>query len=172
MKAIGKLFKILTKTVLWAIFLALIIPVGYFAVRMGQPMDLPEYKGLTYYQYVEWEKFEQEKSGAEYEATHEVNYPVDSWTTAGGCIVNDLAFGHVGLFLSQGPALILDTVLLDRPFDAVHFLPNWWANFEKQHLIIMRENSNGPVCNIPSVIPDDYALSVGAQLPEPDIAQQ
>ena len=172
MKAIGKLFKILTKTVLWAIFLALIIPVGYFAVRMGQPMDLPEYKGLTYYQYVEWEKFEQQKSAAEYEATHEIHPNAEGTDITTRCVAIDLAFGHAGLFLSQGPALILDTVLLDRPFDAVHFLPNWWANFEKQHLIIMRENSNGPVCNIPSVIPDDYALSVGAQLPEPDIAQQ
>jgi len=58
---IGKIIKFLIKAVLWVVFIALIVPVGYFAVRMGQPMDLPEYKGLTYYQYLEWERLEQEK---------------------------------------------------------------------------------------------------------------
>ena len=166
MKAVGKLFKFITKTILWVIFLALIIPVGYFAVRMGQPMDLPEYKGLTYYQYIEWEKFEQhenwEKNGDRYRAQNP-----DSGLTEAGCNQSIFVFGHGGLFLSQGPSLILDSVLLDAPFDALHFLPNWWANFEKQHLSILRSGPKRfPACRIPGVIPDDYALSVGAQLPD------
>jgi hypothetical protein len=162
---IGKLFKFLTKTVLWAIFIALIIPVGYFAVRMGQPMELPEYKGLTYYQYLEWEKFEQhenwEKNGDAYRAKNP-----DSGLTEAGCNGTTFALGHGGLFFSTPLAIIMDSVMADKPFDAVHFLPNWWAMFEKEHLVILGAGPNRfPACRIPGAIPDDYALSVGAQLP-------
>ena len=166
---IGKLFKFLTKMVLWAIFLALIIPVGYFVLRMGQPMDLPEYKGLTYYQYLEWEHLEQEKTLEEYRKNHTVEYDGN----VNLCSVATRLTGHAGLFLSQGPALILDSVLLDRPFDPVHFLPNWWESFENEHLVILRGNSSGhPACRIPSAIPDNYALSIGVQLLEDEEVQQ
>ncbi len=166
MNAIGKTIKFLTKTVLWAIFLALIIPVGYFAVRMGQPMDLPEYKGLTYYQYVEWEKFEQHKNWEENGDAYRAKNP-DSGSSEKACNGSSFATVHAGLFLSQGPALILDTVLLDRPFDALHFLPNCWANFEREHAGQLAANPHRyPTCRISGVIPDDYALSIGMQLPE------
>ena len=169
---IGKTIKFLTKVILWAVFLALIIPVVYFAVRMGKPMDRSEYKGLTYYQYLEWHHLEQEKSGKAYGAAHPTppeGYDID---VGKACTANALVFGHVGLFLSQGPALILDSILLDRPFDTSHFLSDWWANFEREHLVIMRGNSSGhPICRIPDEIPDDYALSVGAHLPKEEVVQ-
>ena len=165
MKAIGKLFKFLTKTVLWAIFLALIIPVGYFALRMGQPMDLPEYKGLTYYQYLEWEHLEQEKQLEE----HYAKYPAvqgEKFEEVNTCGIIAFAFGHTGRFFSQ-PLLIAEkSIMADEPFDVLHFLPNWWRNFETDHLKTLRGNENAhPMCRIPSMIPDDYALSVGAQPP-------
>ena len=167
-----KIIKFLAKVVLWAVFLALIIPVVYFAVRMGKPMDRPEYKGLTYYQYLEWHHLEQEKSGKAYRAAHPTppeGYDID---VGKACTANALVFGHVGLFFSQGPALILDSILLNRPFGMSHFLSNWWVNFEREHLVIMRGNSSGhAICRIPDVISDEYALSVGAQLPEEESVQ-
>jgi|APSaa5957512622_1039677.scaffolds.fasta_scaffold52011_1 hypothetical protein len=170
MKAIGRLFKILTRTVLWAILIALIIPVGYFVVRMGQPMDLPEYKGLTYFQYLEWGKLEHEKSAVEYEVTHEIHPDAEGTNIAGGCVSVDRAFGHAGRFFSQPLLMIEKSIMADKPFDYVHFLPDWWASFEKDHLNTLRGNSNLPVCNIPASIPDEYAISVGAKLPE--VAQE
>ena len=166
MKAIGKLFKILTKTVLWATFLALIIPVGYFALRMGQPMDLPEYKGLTYYQYLEWEHIEQEKHLKEYYAKNP-SVRGEKFEKINTCGIAQFTLGHTGLFLSQ-PLLVAEkSIVADEPFDALHFLPNWWASFEKQHLVILRGNATRhPICRTPGAIPDEYALSVGAQLPE------
>ena len=166
---IGKIIKFLTKVVFWMVFVALIIPVAYFAARMGQPMDHPEYKGLTYYQYLEWQQIEHEKSGEAYRATHPKAQDNNVGEVCNGIA---LTFGHAGLFFSQGPALILDSALLGRPFNAVHFLPNWWANFEREHLVVMRGNSGGTViCRIPNEIPDEYALSVGAHLPEEEVVQ-
>jgi hypothetical protein len=158
---IGKIIKILIKAVLWVVFIALIVPAGYFAVRMGQPMDLPEYKGLTYYQYLEWEHLEHEKRLEEYRLERVVEHE----GKVNPCSIAAFSTGHAGLFLSQGPALILDSIMLERPFDVVHFLPNWWANFEREHLIVMRSNSNrASACRIPVEIPDEYALSVGIKI--------
>jgi hypothetical protein len=165
---IGKLIKFLIKTVLWVVLISLIIPVGYFALRMGQPMDLPEYKGLTYYQYLEWEHLEHEKRLEEYRSKHTVEYEGN----LNPCSIAAFSTGHAGLFFSQGPALILDSIMLKRPFDVFRFLPNWWANFEREHQIVMRSNSNrASACRIPAEIPDEYALSVGVKISEGDVAQ-
>jgi hypothetical protein len=47
MKAIAKLFATLIKTALILLMLAHLVPILYFAWRMTQPMDIPEFKGLT-----------------------------------------------------------------------------------------------------------------------------
>jgi hypothetical protein len=49
-------FKILANAVWILLLLTIIFPIGWFAWRMGQPMDMPEYNGLTYYQFVSWRK--------------------------------------------------------------------------------------------------------------------
>ena len=166
MNAIGKLFEFLTKTVLWAILIALIIPVGYFAVRMGQPMDLSEYKGLTYYQYVEWEHMVQREHLDEWHAKNP-SVQGEEYEKINTCGIISFAFGHTGRFFSQPLLLIERSVMTDEPFDFIRFLPNWWENFERNHLATLRGNSTAhPICRIPSVIPDDYALSVGAQPPK------
>ena len=164
MKAIGKLFKILAKTISLAIFLAVAIPVTYFAVRMGQPMDLPEYKGLTYYQYLKWESLEYEKLGEAYRINNPT--PATNVDAGVGCNINARLFGHIGPFFSQPLVTVFEAKKFDTTIDTTRFFPNWWAGFEKGHLQILRGNSmRHPICRIPSVIPDDYALSVGAQLP-------
>lgn len=163
---IGKLIKFLAKTILWAVFIALVIPVGYFALRMGQPMDLPEYKGLTYYQYLEWEHLEQEQHLEEYHAKNP-SVQGEKYEEINTCGIIAFAFGHTGRFFSQPVLMIEKTIMTNEPFDALHFLPNWWGRFETDHLKTLRANSTAhPICRIPSVIPDDYALSVGAQLPD------
>ncbi len=160
MKAIGKLIK-------WAILLALVIPVGYFAIRMGQPMEQPEYKGLTYYQYLEWEHMVQEEHLEEYYKNNPSAEETKRFEKINSCGVISFAFGHMGRFFSQPLNIIVASVMEDKPFDVLHFLPNWWSGFEVNHLKTLEGNSNRhPICRTPSVIPDDYALSVGAKLPQ------
>ena len=163
MKALGRLFKFVGKMISWAVFIAFAIPVAYFAVRMGQPMDLPEYKGLTYYQYIEWEKSEQHKNWEKIGEAYRAKNP-DSGLSEKACNRTSFGIGHVALFLTQGPTILLDQ---DSSFDYALFLPNWWASFEEQHLALLRGNPKGyPPCRIPGSISDDYALAVGVQLPE------
>jgi len=50
------LFKTIFKIIMLTILLAIITPILYFAWRMGQPLSQPEFKGLTYYQFIEWRK--------------------------------------------------------------------------------------------------------------------
>jgi hypothetical protein len=167
---IGKIIKFLIKAVLWVVFIALIVPVGYFAVRMGQPMDLPEYKGLTYYQYLEWERLEQEKHLKEYFTENPATQ--EEYENINGCAVISRSFGHSGRFFSQPVILLERSVIEDKPFDFMRFLPNWWMMFEENHLKTLHANSTGhSVCRIPDEIPDDYALSVGAQLPREEVVQ-
>ena len=54
MIVITKLFGTLIKTVLVLLMLALLAPILYFAWRANQPMDMPEFKGLTLVQYEDW----------------------------------------------------------------------------------------------------------------------
>jgi hypothetical protein len=51
MNAITKLFATLIKTVLVLLIFALLTPILFFAWRMNQPMDMPEFKELTCVQY-------------------------------------------------------------------------------------------------------------------------
>jgi len=53
MNTLRKGFTLLFKTILPALLVAVLIPIEYFAWRAGQPMELPEFKGLTYYQFLE-----------------------------------------------------------------------------------------------------------------------
>ena len=70
MKTIRKVFTLLFKTTLLALLIAVLTPILYFAWRAGQPMELPEFKGLTYYQFTKWRKMKYEESIARYEASH------------------------------------------------------------------------------------------------------
>jgi len=54
MKTIRKGIAQLFKTILLALLAVILVPILYFAWRTGQPMELPEFKGLTYYQFLEW----------------------------------------------------------------------------------------------------------------------
>jgi hypothetical protein len=54
MKTIRKGIALLFKITLLAILIAILTPTLYFAWRATQPMELAEFKGLTYYQFLEW----------------------------------------------------------------------------------------------------------------------
>ena len=46
----------LWKIILIMLLVTIVVPVGYLAWRADQPMDLPQFKGYTYYQYLDWRK--------------------------------------------------------------------------------------------------------------------
>ena len=52
MKTIRKGLSLLFKTTLLALLIAALTPILYFTWRMGKPLPQPEFKGLSYYQYM------------------------------------------------------------------------------------------------------------------------
>jgi hypothetical protein len=70
MKTIRKGFALLLKITLLALLVAVLTPILYFTWRAAQPMELPEFKGLTYYQFLEWRKIAQNDFELKYQASH------------------------------------------------------------------------------------------------------
>ena len=70
MKTIRKGVSLLFKITLLALLVAMLTPILYFAWRAGQPMELTEFKGLTYYQFMEWRSIAQNKFEVKYQASH------------------------------------------------------------------------------------------------------
>ncbi len=51
-----KLFAFFSKTVILIVIAAMLVPAGYFAWRMNQPLPQSEFRGLTTYQFLEWQE--------------------------------------------------------------------------------------------------------------------
>jgi len=83
MIVITKLIGTLIKAVLALLMLALLAPILYFAWRANQPMDMPEFKGLTFVQYEDWRKMALNDIEAQYIQNHPeiklVPFPLALW---------------------------------------------------------------------------------------------
>ena len=62
--------KIISTTILVLLLVTIVVPVGYLAWRADQPMELPQFKGYTYYQYLNWRKDALHQMAVEYQASH------------------------------------------------------------------------------------------------------
>jgi len=77
-KAIQFVFKTIAAATLAASLLAIVLPIGFFAWRAGQPMESPQFNGLTFYQYMTWRVKTHNEVAAQYQATHP-NKDVKPW---------------------------------------------------------------------------------------------
>jgi hypothetical protein len=125
------------KITLILLIIVIVVPLGYFAWRAGQPMEMPQFNGLTFYQYMNWRIETFNANGAQYQADHP-DAKVRTW----GCTVGD-----VGYMLTMGPLTEFYTLAgiypgIRRfinskdyqyiPDDAtwLTFLSSWWATYE------------------------------------------
>jgi hypothetical protein len=60
----------LGKLVLLILLVTLVVPIGYLAWRADQPMELPQFKGYTYYQYLAWRKDALHQMAVNYKTAH------------------------------------------------------------------------------------------------------
>ena len=161
--------KTLFKLTFLAFVLAIMTPIAFFAWRMGQPMDAPEFKGLTYYQYSTWIREEYDKAWKDVDMeAYRVKHP-NSGLDADACANVDFVLHGASVF-SLGLDMILANILGDEPFPA-HPLLTWWQRFEAIQVGLLDNAGGYPACRIPDSISDDYALSVGAKLPSENGAQ-
>ena len=146
--------KIISTTILVLLIVTIVVPVGYLAWRAGQPMDLPQFKGYTYYQYLSWRKDALHKMAVEYQSSHpnakmgggvDMCYWVDttSWL---------ITFPQTGFYTLVGvfPNLVKYVTLPDRkyiPQDVTifTFLPDWWKTYEQSIWYLASTTIEGPV---------------------------
>ncbi len=64
------LLKIIGAILLIVVLATIVLPVGYLAWRADQPIDLPQFKSLSYYQYLKWRKGAYHELAVEYKAAH------------------------------------------------------------------------------------------------------
>ncbi|MGD0879165.1 MAG: hypothetical protein ABSA01_13605 [Anaerolineales bacterium] len=163
--------KLLGNIVLIIALATIVVPVGYLAWRADQPMDLPQFKGLTYYQYLNWRESSYHKLAIEYRAAYPNAKMGEGWDA---CFDVDTA-GDLGLKLPLAgfytlvgafPNLGKYVTPPDRQYIPKHvtlltFLPDWWLIYEAFVWDSAQHAPYGPVVycrlqpNIPtSVSPD------------------
>jgi hypothetical protein len=140
MKIVRKGFALLFKTTLLALLVAVLIPILYFAWRAEQPMELPEFKGLTYYEFLEWRSIAHNDLEVKYQASHpEVKVKI------GVCDnTNRVMTFSVGVLQSwwytfwswrddrnRLAMLEANYPVTNESVTWSNFMPSWWQSYEK-----------------------------------------
>ncbi len=138
MNTLRKGFALLFKTILLALLIAVLTPILYFAWRMGKPLPQPEFKGLSYYQFMKWRKMAAEDVIEKYIAFH----PNFKYTGVGepitACYSGDVFIGYVFLppqafsYTVASLAGVMPDELHPLPTGAtlLNFISKWWDTFE------------------------------------------
>ncbi len=170
-KAIKFVFKTIIAATLAAIILAIAMPVVFFAWRTGQPMEAPQFNGLTFYQYMTWRIETYNEVAAQYQAAHP-DVKVQAW----GCnIVGNSTFvifapmSEFYTLAGKFPALRRFINPLDYryiPTDVTWAtLPSaWWTTYEAMISSTIRSDSHLiGYCQLPQYPPTPEQL--GTQKP-------
>ena len=162
--------KIISTTILVLLLVTIVVPVGYLAWRADQPMELPQFKGYTYYQYLNWRKDALHVMAVKYQTAH------PNAKMGGGL---DMCFkGETGTMLLLGlplngfytlagafPNLEKYVTPKDRkniPQDVtlMAFLPDWWNIYENYVWYMTSTTVDGPVayCRLAGTPPAPAAV--------------
>lgn len=152
------------------ILATIIVPVGYLAWRADQPMDLPQFNGLTYYQYLKWREASYHQLAVDYRTA----YP--SAKMGGGldmCFQDETGFTLglklplAGFYTLAGafPNLVEYVTPPDRHYipqdvSLLTFLPDWWWTYEAFVWDSAQHAPYGPVvyCRLQPNIPASVSL--------------
>jgi len=130
----------LVKLVLLILLVTLVVPIGYLAWRADQPMALPQFKGLTYYQYLNWRKDAYHQMAVNYKASHpnakmgggldmcfqdETAVDLAYSLPVSGIYVLSSVFPNLQKFIDQSQIKAPSGVTW------LNFLPDWWLVYEK-----------------------------------------
>ncbi len=138
MKTIRKGPALLMKITMPALIGVMLIPALYFAWQMGRPISQPEFKGLTYYQYMKWRRIATEDAIAGYMEAHPGYKYTGIGTPVTACYSMDLIGGYIFLpaqAFSYAIAALNGTKPYDQhplPVDVtlLNFVPKWWETYE------------------------------------------
>lgn len=164
LKTLGKAFGLLFKLTLILLIAAILLPIGWFVLRAGQPMDLPQFKGLSYYQYLQWRQMAYRQMAVDYQTAHP-DYPMNGGLDM--CLKTEVgvslayAFPVSGIFTLSGKYPSLQRFLDQRGIQAptgvawANFLPLWWQTYEKFVWSAADYAPHGPVvrCRLKPIVP-------------------
>jgi hypothetical protein len=138
MKTILAGLALLFKTTLLVLLIATLAPILYFAWQMGKPLSQPEFKGLSYFQYMDWRKMATEDVIAKYIVSHPnfkykgIGEPITA-CYSGDLIVNSLFLPTQALsYTIDSLAGGMPDELHPLPIDVtlLNFMTKWWNTFE------------------------------------------
>jgi hypothetical protein len=150
----AKLIAGLFKAALLVLAIAILTPIVFFAWRAGQPMDLPEFGGRTYYQVLAERKTAlYNKSLAYHEAHPAVRMSLNM------CFAIETGITTLELFPATGAITLWYLIHTDEYYAAKNhiydlaissagFFPTWWKNYELGLLSDYRYVDPVAYCNI------------------------
>ena len=133
--------KIISTTILVLLLVTIVVPVGYLAWRADQPMELPQFKGYTYYQYLNWRKDALHQMAVEYQTSHpnaKMGGGLDMCYNVDTQVLFYLLCRMTGFYTLAGafPNLVKYVTPPDRKYipkdvTILTFLPDWWKTYEQ-----------------------------------------
>ena len=138
--AVRFLFGILLRLLALILLIILVTPFANFFWHAGQKMALPQFNGLTYYQFMAWEKTAYAQLAGQYDRAHPGGKPVDGQCLAADVVFVPVRYALAGFYALAGiypglqnyidPGDIRDGTV-EKGVTWLTFLPTWWDIFEK-----------------------------------------
>ena len=133
----------------------LLTPIAYFAWHTGQPMNMPEFHGLSYSQFLADRQEAYDKLARSYQASHP-NVKVKAGLCFGAELAVEATFSWPvsGLYTlaAESPTIrqhinprAISLGLVPEHVTIFSFLPAWWTTFEKMVWGLSEHASQGPV---------------------------
>jgi hypothetical protein len=149
------LIRVVFKICLLGSMLIVVTPIAYFSWRASQPMELPQFDGKTYFDWLKSRHAAYDDLAQEYRSSHpkqEVKDGLCFFTEVGVQLM--AALPNSGFYALAGiyPSLQTYTNPKDRregfvPSDVnwAGFLPAWWKTYEKFVWAMAEHAPHGPV---------------------------
>ncbi len=164
MKTIHKGFALLFKLTLLVLLVTVLTPILYFAWRAGQPMELAEFKGLTYYQYLEWRSIAHNDLEVKYKTLHaEAKVKMglcedsDRLITFTVGVEQSMWYTFLSLHDDRNRLAMLEAnyPANNKPVIWSNFMSSWWQSYEKLILSLAEYKPHTSVayCRIQPNIP-------------------
>jgi hypothetical protein len=155
MKLLGPIIKVSFKICLFGLVAVLVSPLVYFAWRANQPMELPQFDGRTYIEWLEGRRVAYADLAEQYRSSRpkqEVKDGICFLTEVGVQIVaavpNSGFYALAGIYPSlqsfTNPRDLRDG-LVPQGVTWAGFLPAWWETFEKFVWAMAEHSPHGPV---------------------------
>jgi hypothetical protein len=155
--------KIIKPILILLVIATCLYPTAWFAWRMGRPMELPQYKNLTFYQFMQWRKMAYADLASQYQASHpEKNVKFGMCQNSDVGILVVVQIPMAGYYTLAGIYPSLQSVISTRdkefvPADATWrtFLPTWWLTLEKSLWITVEAapQTSVPYCRLQPNVP-------------------